>query len=346
MTNKFKLMWVLVLCITLTTVRGQGVTPTNHPVQLVVTDGFWGSDNGLICQTLLAFVVNNSNDTVKYWGHDAGDRPGFENCQYYDLFTVSENQYLHLVDTGCNNIPFKRTTIPPNRSQLIPLELSVENSPDTTVLLNIDLKLYFCYGSGSFEENKRNNNVEILRDSVMLKFHKGEFYNTGPTEDRKTKFIPPLKDLHLLSDSERMFYKIVIDESKIKKAPNWDYSNTKKGKGLLVPVTIYNNSNTVLKYFTWGCSFDEFYHINNDNFEVPGSPCETNSLIIISVEPHQSHTDIVHITFKGKKIKQTEKFKLGLNINEKIPSFYLVPFLDQLKQYNIVWSDEVLFTPK
>jgi len=45
-------------------------------------------------------------------------------------------------------------------------------------------------------------------------------------------------------------------------------------------------------------------------------------------------------------IKQTEKFKLGLNINKKIPSFYLVPFLDQLKQYNIVWSDEVLFTPK
>jgi hypothetical protein len=348
MWGKFKLMCVLLMLIASVNVgTAQDISQKSETVRLSVDNGFFSSNNGRMCQTSLAFIVNNSNDTLTYWGHDVEDglNGWLTNYRQTDLFTISKNKFMRLGDTDCIEPLFKRKTIPPHRSQLIPLKLFLSNTPNGIIRIKIDFKLYRRFGTENFEESTKNHVAEILTDSVILKFDNGNTVTDWEKEAKKIRSIPPITDLHLLTDEERKHISITVDQTQVKRSSGRRYSYI-KGKVFLVHAVIHNKSDKVLKYLSRGESPEEYYHVDNQNFKIPDPISENNSPIIVTIPPNEERTEIIPIIFKVNKLKYTERLKVGININEDVPNYLSFFYFEGLKQFNIIWSNEVQFVIK
>ncbi len=93
------------------------------------------------------------------------------------------------------------------------------------------------------------------------------------------------------------------------------------------------------------CSWQEFYHIDNKNLEVIEPPCDNNCPKEVIIPAHSSRTDIVPFTYiKSQKI--AERFRVGLNINKNVEEDVFGGYDDELRIYNVVWSNEVTFVSK
>jgi len=245
---------------------------------------------------------------------------------------------------GCNKPVFKQIIIPPHRSQLILVKLLINKTPANAVKLEVRFKLYRWFNSDHFEDDRKYHKPEILTDTIMLK-PGYENSNESDQDAQKVKLIPPITAIHMLTDNVRKLYTLTVNETEIKKSTGRRYAYV-KGKVFLIPVKVHNNGDDTLKYFTWGCSWPEYYHSNNEYFKTPESICEWNPIIQVSILPHSFHKDVVPFVFKEKNVNHIKHLKVGLNINKTYSILFPILYYQELKIDNIVWSNEVQFTTK
>jgi hypothetical protein len=344
MSSKFKIMCWFFLGVCRATTSAQTMKqPISSPRLLVIDSYFSGDFDGNVerkYEVLRSFIVNNSNDTLKFWG---------TNCRPTEFFTITNNDYMHLADEECNNSIFEQIVIPPHRSLLIHLKMLVKKQPHEIIRLKVSMKFYKWFASEHFIEDRKYHRPEILTDTITLKYNKdgNPYYAKSDWEEqeRKEKLNLPTIKLHLLTAGERKLYTITTDENKISKAAKGEYSYA-KGNVFHIPVTVHNDSNEPLKYYSMSCSWQEFYHIDNENFKVLISPCDKNIPREVIVPAHSVHTDIVAFVYNKNNPKITERFRVGLNINKNVKDDIFGGYDDELRRYNIVWSNEVQFISK
>jgi hypothetical protein len=336
MFGKFKLMCWICLGAWLATTGAQNIKQQNPSPRLLIIGSYFSSDSNGQYEVLRAFIVNYSNDTLRFWG---------TNCRPTEFFAITNNDYMHLADEECHKSIFEQEVIPPHRSLLIPLKMLIKKRLDEIIRLNVHMKFYKWFKSGHFIEDRKYHREEILTDAITLKYEKnGSEYATGADmeeQDRKEKLNLPTTKLYLLTADERKLYPVTADETKISKAAEGEYSYI-KGKVFRIPVTVHNNSNEPLKYYSMTCSWQEFYHIDNENLQVLMPPCDSNIPSEVIVPAHSVHTDIITFSCKKNSLKNPERFRVGLNINKNHRLFYD----EELSRYNIVWSNEAQFINK
>jgi|GEM_PF-4078234 len=344
MSGKLKLMSVVLVSAWLATTSGQNIGQQHPSPRLLIIGSYFSGDFGGAVErryeVLRAFIVNYSNDTLKFWG---------TNCHPTNFFTVSNNNYMHLADEECKNSEFEQIAIPPHRSQLIPVKMLVEKQPHEMIRLNVRMKFYRYFQSGRFIEDSKNHQPEMLTDTITLKFNKnGDSYYTKADckeQELKEKLNLPSTKLHLLTPTERRLYTITANETKIRKMANGEYAYANE-KVFRIPVTVHNNSSKPLKYNSMSCSWEEFYHTDNKNFTVPMPPCEKNVPAEVIVPAHSTHTDLVPFVCNKRYLKTLGRFRIGLNINTDPYYNMLDGYDEESDKFNIVWSNEIQFTPK
>ncbi|HEY8784288.1 MAG TPA: hypothetical protein VIM16_21850 [Mucilaginibacter sp.] len=328
----------------LATTSAQNIKQQNPSPRLLIIGSYFSSDfEGNAerrYEVLRAFIVNYSDDTLRFWS---------TNCRPTEFFAITNNDYMHLADEECNNSVFEQMAIPPHRSQLIPLKMLIKKLPHEIVRLKVSLKFYRWFQSDHFTEDRKHHQPEILTDTIALKYEKnGNEYSTRADwkeEEQKEQLNIPTTKLYLLTADERKLYTVTADETKISKAAKREYSYIKE-KVFSIPVTVHNNSNKPLKYYSMTCSWQDFYHIDNKNLAVSSSVCEYNIPTEVIVPAHSVHTDIVPFVCKKINLKSLESFRVGLNINKNVHNDQFGGYDEELRQYNIVWSNEVQFINK
>ncbi|HZY37948.1 MAG TPA: hypothetical protein VFE53_14925 [Mucilaginibacter sp.] len=338
MNWKLKLMLLVILGGWSMVASGQNGGKRKSPRFLVIGEQISGSFKNMP-EVLRVFIVNDSDDTLRYWG--SAKSPS-------EFFTINPNKYLRLNGADSRNSEVEQK-IPPRRSQLILLPLSIEQQPPDTLDLNIGIKLYPWFKSENFKDYENKHKPQILTDKITLRFNKDGSRTYTPLdfeeEAKKTKLNLPTTKLYLLTDKERMLYTVTADETKIIRATDGEYSYTKE-KVFLLPVTIHNNSNELLKYYSMTCSWQEFYHIDNKELDVFGTNCDGNIPKEVVVPAHSAHTDKVPFIFDKSEIRTEQHFKIGVNINKNVVDDAFGGYDEELLVYNIVWSNEIQFTPK
>lgn len=283
------------------------------------------------------FIVNHSDDTLRFWG---------SNSRPTEFFTMTNNDYMHIADEEGNSSVFEQIAIPPHRSLLIPLKLVVDKQPHEIVRPKVTMKFYRWFASVNFKEDRKKHKPEILSDTMTLKYNKnGNIYyakSDWGEHQKKQKMNLPTTKLYLLNVNERKLYTVTVDGTKISRAAKGEYSYIKE-KVFKIPVTVHNNSNEPLKYYSMSCSWDEFYHIDNSIMGVLMSPCEKNIPTEVTIAPHSAHTDIIAFSCKKNSLKTLQRFRIGLNINKNVNDDPFGGYDDELDLYNIVWSNEIQF---
>ena len=196
---------------------------------------------------------------------------------------------------------------------------------------------------------RSNQKPSLLTDKITLRYNKeGNRYYTRTDfaeDERKTQLNLPTTKLYLLTADERKFYTVTADETKIRLATGGEYADIKE-KVFIIPITVHNNSNDTLKYFSMSCSWQEFYHIDNKELDVFGSACDKNIPTEVVLQPHSAHTALLPFVYYKDSMKALEDFKVGLSINKNVMDDSFSDYSEELRLYNIVWSNEVQFTPK
>jgi hypothetical protein len=308
--------------------------------RLLIIGSYFSADSSGRYEVLRAFIVNYSDDTLKFWG---------SNCRPTEFFTITKNNYMHLVDRECKKSVFEQIVVPPHRSLMVPLKLTVEKQPHEIICLKLSMKFYKWYPSSHFIGDRKYYTLKILTDTITLNYDKDGnlFYRKSDWEERerKARLNLPTTKLYLLTADERRNYTVTADENQISKADESEYAYTKE-KVFLIPVTVHNNSNQPLKYYSMSCSWQEFYHIDNKNLQVVESLCEKNIPKEVIIPAHSSHRDMVPFVYEKNNLKTHVSFRVGLNINKNVEDNVFDGYDDELNIYNIVWSNEVKFISK
>lgn len=338
MFGKFKITCFLFLGAWLATTRVQNSHHKNASPKLIIIGSYFsGNFDGKTQRTykvLRAFIVNYADDTLRFWG---------TSCQPTEFFTVTNNNYMRLTDEVCNKSVFGQIAIPPRRSMLIPLKMLMEKQPHETVKLIVNMEFYRWFNSSHFAEDRKYHHPEILTDTITLKYNNdGNEYSAKSDwdeQEKRQKLNLPTTKLYLLSADERKHYTLNVDETKIIEAAKSEYSYLKE-KVFTIPVTVHNNSNESLKYYSMSCSWDEFYHIDNKNLALVGTPCDNNIPTEVTVPAHTVHTDIIAFSCKNNSLKNPLRFRVGVNINKNVIDDLFDGYDEELRMYNIVWSNE------
>jgi predicted nucleic-acid-binding Zn-ribbon protein len=341
---KFKLMCWIFLGAWLGTTSAQTIKQLNPSPRLLIIgsyfSGYFGGKTEERYQVLRSFIVNYSNDTLRFWG---------TNCRPTEFFTITNNDYMHLAAEECNNSVFEQLVIPPHRSLLVPLKMLIEKQPHEIIRLKVSMKFYRWFSSGHFVEDRKYHQPEILTDTITLNFDKGgnSYYGNADwkEQERREKLNLPTTALHLLTDIERKLYTVTADETKIGKSAEGKYSYNNE-KVFRIPITVHNNSNETLTYYSMSCSWQEFYHIDNKNLGVMISPCDSNFPIKVIVPAHSAHIDMVPFVRKKNNLNTPESFRVGLNINKNIEESMFGGYNEELRIYKLVWSNEAKFISK
>jgi hypothetical protein len=222
--------------------------------------------------------------------------------------------------------------------------MALDKRPHEIVHLEISMKLYKSFKDDNFKADSKIR-PKILTDSISFNYKthgNGYAWNADWEQEQKRKLNLPTTGLHVLSASERKLYTVAVDAGKITKFKSNEYPFTR----LRVPTIITNNSDKTLKYYSMTCSWWEFYHVDNKDLGVDLGACDNNFPILVIIPPHSSHTDIVSFISDKNGLNKPQFFKIGLNINicEEKGLFDL--YDEELRIYNIVWSNEVKFIAK
>jgi hypothetical protein len=343
MFSKLRILAFL-FCICVTQARAQNDKADSVSPKFVV-DGFnfrgflQTKDNGNYLY-LDAFIVNYSDDTLKYWG---------TRRKFQELFEVTGSQDLQLVNQGDSGRLFEQMVIPPQRSQHINLRLLVKKIPEGVFELKISMKFYRWFNTNDFENDRKYHTPITLSDKVADSFHSdGDSFHANSIGDEKkyTKVLPPM-ELHLLTAAERAVLAVNVGE---KKENAIDTIRVYKGANVIdVPVTVHNYGRDTLKYLSYTCSWEEYFHLDSRILKIQGFVCDYNIQCEITVPPGCSHTETLRVVYSSPDVKVPNRFRVGVNINKNALKL-VIPFgYDYGYQFatnNIIWSNEVQLIPK
>jgi hypothetical protein len=345
MFGRWEVLFLICFCAAFGTANGQSVKADIDSVRFFVDGCFYSGDSrGGVHQVLTAYLINYTNDTLKYLG---------TNQRFKDLFSVSGSDALVLAnDTNVEPL-FEQMTIPPHRSKQIELKLSTAKKPQGTITLIVRLKLYKWFSSNDFENDLKFHQPKVLSDKISFTFLENglEYYTADywAEKEKKDKLILPDIDLYLLTDRDRKILTVTVDENKISNPIDSVYDPmelySKKSNLIKVPVIVHNYGDDTLKYLSMTCSWNDYYHVDNKMFNVYYSVCEFNTPCYVTVPPHGIQSEILEIIYDEKNLKD-RRFKVGVNINKDPLKHKPVTMFEfssgfQLRNNNIVWSNEI-----
>jgi hypothetical protein len=334
-----------VLILLAITAQAQHTTPSD-PYKIVVLDGgvsgIYSSDEQKTYVRLLIYIVNNSNDTLKYCGTD---------CLYKDIFNLSKNRYLYIENQECKTQSFIKTVIPPHRSQQISLLLSEYKSPDTVLNLSISMKLY-KWSNGKLNNLNNKKLLTILTDNVTVKYDKHHNQYSGKkdfeAEYQKKKNMPADLNIHLLTANERKLYTLLIDPNKVTVPHDSVDYNKKKICVFDIPVQLKNYSNVPLKFWTMTCSWMTDFDIDNKSIHFNGLICDANFPTEMVVPPHGNFIRYLSVNIDPAQLKKTTKFKvrMSLTINNNSSPYnssylFLNLYPQETERFNQIWSNTI-----
>ncbi len=340
-------MKYLILCLTFVlfalSVKAQKPLQRNEYKVVIIDGGMSGTYSGNEQKTyvrLLVYIVNNSNDTLKYCGTD---------CLYKDIFSISKNHYLYIENQECKPQLLSKYIIPPHRSQKISLLLSEYKSPDTIINLSVSMKLY-KWDTGKPNNLNSKHLIGIFNDNVTVKYdkHHNQFFDKQDfeAEAQKRKNIAPDLNIHFLTEKERKLYTLFIDPEKVTK-PHDSIDYTKKKICVFnIPVQLRNNSSTPLKFLTMTCSWLTDFAIDNRNIHFNEWDCDANFPTEVVVPPHGNFARILSVNIDPSQLKKTTKFRVGMNltINDKNPKLFFDLYPQETERFNQIWSNTVEVT--
>jgi hypothetical protein len=336
MTGKLRILTFL-FCAAFAQARAQNVKADNVLPRLVV-DGFELSARKNTGRYLYlnAFIVNNSDNTLKYWG---------TRQKFRELFEVTGSDDLQLVDQSDGGPLYEQMVVPPHRSQHFDLRLLMGKTPEGGVGLKITMKFYRWFNTNDFENDRKFHTPIILSDNVANSFHSdGDSFRADPIgdEQKHEQILPPM-EFPLLTANERALLSVTIDEKKTGKPVDTIHAD-KNARAISVPVTIHNYGKDTLKYLSYTCSWEEYYHLDNKKLTIELFTCDYNVEHEVIIPPGDSHTETLPIVYHLRGEKGLERFRVGVNINIHAHDLAISPrynYAYQLMSNNIVWSKDV-----
>lgn len=309
------------------------------PYEIIIDRDGFSSFNGKNYISITVFLNNNTNKTLYYQGSDC----------YNMLFVLKHNPYFHLATDMCKNLSYSRMVLPPHRSQKMQVFLTIDKEPNKNVSLHINMNLYKWSGNKiSANENKLSSK---LSDTIILHYNINH-QSFWPREkfailDKKEQRILPNKDIYLLTDADRKLYTLTIDEKQILKGHDtvvkvFKNNTSKKAKVVSVPVSLNNNSNDTLRFYSMTCSWFEFWDTNHQDIGISDWPCDKNIPEIVTIPPHQKYKKNLDIIYYST-VKQGTKYQVSMSLlkatsNSKwIWNFWS----DEYVRFNKIWSNEL-----
>jgi len=312
------------------------IQKSNYEI-IIDRDGF-SSFDGKNYTSITIFLNNNTNEALYYQGSEC----------YNLLFNLKNNPYFHLANDICKDAKHSEILVPPHRSQKMEVYLTMDKSPDRSVSLVISMDLY-KWASNKNNGNKRPMLVNRLSDSITLHYNvKHQIYypyNVFEMLKKKEERILPNKDIYLLNGEDRKQYILKVDENQISSPRDTVLrmlgKKTQRAKSITVPVTVQNNSNAELKFYSMTCSWSEFFGTDSKDISIPGWACESNVPNIIIVAPHKEFRRNVNVTYDST-IKGGRKYRISMSLlkpdNTKrdwvfSPGDYV--------RFNKIWTNEI-----
>lgn len=118
-------------------------------------------------------------------------------------------------------------------------------------------------------------------------------------------------------------------------------NKAKRAKSVTVPVTVQNNSNEELKFYSMACSWSDFFGTDSKNISIPGWACDSNLPNIITVGPHKEFRRNVNITYDST-IKGGIKYRISMSLlkPDKIKRDWFFSPEDYLR-FNKIWTNGI-----
>ena len=326
------------------------VNDTTSSYRLVVGQSYFSSySNGITSQNYIVlptYIVNYSPDSLIYWGTDTAAST---------LFRVTANPFMHLEAKPYEASKLKRIVIPPHRSQRLLLQMRTDKEPDTALKLKVSMIFLRFNDSNSFDINNQLKNAKYnISDSIVLKYHHNhQMYfdkNDFKSQQKIERLLLPTIDFNLLTDDDRRNYNLSIDQNKISALRDtliYDYRQLKKlykkvkFKTAIVPVTLKNNSNQALAYYSMSCSWFEFYRTDTKEIHLNSWGCDSNIPVSINVPAHGTATQYLTILSSIGKPTDNREFRIGMNLNKYDKYDPFSTDFDQFRRYNVIWSNPV-----
>ena len=301
-----------------------------------------------------AIFANNADDTLEFtlpWAKDA-------------LFYDTDNANLQVINNDFIKSPAVICdTIPPHECRrLMTVRIRFNKLPDKSFKFKLGVRLlkwrkeYKVKGPDS----KTIQQADMLwsDEEVFKTDRKLNNYDKTPLE-WKAKCE---KVVDTLSDEDRHKYILSIDQraiSKLKDTTDYyldsvayrkDTTSYQEGKKQFkfasVQLKLTNNSNNVLEYTSWSCSWCKMYQTDSKSVSVEQQICSGNYPITETVPPHSSVIFNMPILFDTEIFTRRYKFKIGMTLlKADLVSFhgfdYALPLFKQDPRY-LIWSNEII----
>jgi len=318
----------------------------NSPYEIILTTNGSYFNGEKMYTSLSVFLNNNTDDVLYYTGAEC----------YNQLFSLKPNPYFHLATDVCKNNRYTKMALPPHRSQKMEIFLTMAKEPDTTVALAITMKLY-KWGDDENDLKKDHLLSGKLTDTVALHYDaKHTPYwpaEEFPLIEKKRNRILLNKDIYQLTDNDRKLYPLTIDKKHITQPHDtvvYVFKNHKpvklKVKVTNVPVSVHNNSNETLKFYSMSCSWYEFWATNQSDIKLADWECSKNSPEEIAIAPQQEYKRTLDIIY-DLNVKSGTEYQISMSLL-KVPdivdwtslyAWYNRPY--EYVRFNKIWSDKI-----
>lgn len=263
--------WILVLvfCGWFVQVKAQSIKADIVLPRLVIDNCYFKeTDNNYL--VLSIYIVNNSNNTLKYWD---------PSVQLNEFFTVQNKEGLQLVSENVDS--YKRILLAPHCSQHIELKFVENPYREGVSEFKVAMKFYPWFEGSHFTPEVKDRPVKVLADSINIT-RDGMYGICLPQSVLLTKrnLIIPSINLEANAPDKKMDT-ITVDEKAITKIPVYSYpwhslkirtwsqtANSKSEPGFLIPVTIHNYGEKTLFYDSMSCTWEDDYSVNNQKFAI------------------------------------------------------------------------------
>jgi len=310
---------------------------TNYGIYSDDTTKAVGSHQKTIAAITL-FLNNYSNDTLKYWG---------TNSTYTKIFTIINNNDFRILNIENKEPGLIRMNIPPHRSQKIKVPITMLRAPNGLTKLTFGMKLLQWENDDS-PPNKKKYPIDIQSDAFPLRYGKSGIYFTMTAiflPNKKLRQVLPQAGFYVLTDKDQALYKLTAAADNIVKPVDtlmYSMDGFGKFKYFTVHIKLTNNDSDTLRFFIIDCSSYESFITNNDKIQIGIWPCFKNEPTCIKIPPHQSYDQIVPIIFKGNKIRQGKKFKIGFALVKNVQQHIDLFSFDLSEHMNsYIWSNEI-----
>ena len=310
------------------------------PYEIIINGNGFTSLDGKNYISIKISLNNNTNEILYYQGTDC----------YNLLFDLKPNSYFHLAKDMCKNNSNSKTALPPHRSQKMQVLLSLDKELDKNILISLHMKLREW--AGNKVAKQMNDDLSgKLSDTIVLHYNSNH-HPFWPSEEftiikNREKLILPDKDIYLLTDSDRNLYKLTVNNEQTTKPRDtvirvFKNNISRRANVVTVPVSVHNNSNEALRFYSMTCSWFEFWDTDNRAIELSTWGCQYNIPEIITVAPHQEYKKKLDVIYDST-VKGGTKYRIVMSLlkapGDGKANWDFWP--GEYTRFNKIWSNKI-----